>query len=76
MELEKRTGIVNWFSARKGYGFVTPNNGLDIKDVFVHWTGIAMEGYKQLRAEDHVEYELKDTSKGPVAINVVIVEST
>lgn len=70
MDFEKQTGVVVWFSARKGYGFITPDDPLDNRDIFVHWSGIKMDGYKQLQAGDKVEYILSDTKKGIVAIEV------
>lgn len=75
MNVEKLTGVVAWFSARKGFGFITPDGNMEEKDVFIHWSGISMQGYKQLKAGDHVEYELKDTPKGVVAIEVKVLKS-
>jgi len=60
-------GTVKWFSAKKGYGFVT---GEDKKDVFVHFSGIEMEGYKLLKENQVVEFELITTAKGTQAVNV------
>lgn len=66
-------GTVVWFSARKGYGFIKSNDLLDEKDIFVHWSGIVAEGYKQLKAGEQVEYALKETPKGVVAVDVKVV---
>lgn len=74
MEFEKQTGTVAWFNAKKGYGFITPDEALDKKDIFVHWSGIDMDGYKQLKAGDKVEYELTQTDKGVVATGVKVTE--
>ncbi|MCD7805799.1 MAG: cold-shock protein [Lachnospiraceae bacterium] len=61
-------GTVKWFNNQKGYGFITDESG---KDVFVHYTGLKMEGYKSLEEGAKVEYELTEGAKGPQAVNVV-----
>ncbi len=61
-------GTVKWFNSQKGYGFITDESG---KDVFVHFTGLKMEGYKSLEEGAKVEYELTEGAKGPQAVNVV-----
>ncbi|MCD7739248.1 MAG: cold-shock protein [Lachnospiraceae bacterium] len=61
-------GTVKWFNNQKGYGFITDESG---KDVFVHFTGLKMEGYKSLEEGAKVEYELTEGAKGPQAVNVV-----
>lgn len=76
MDFTKQLGTVAWFSARKGYGFLTPDDAMGEKDIFIHWSGIKMEGYKQLKAGDKVEFELKDTPKGVVAVEVKVVKSS
>ncbi|MCR5452587.1 MAG: cold shock domain-containing protein [Lachnospiraceae bacterium] len=63
-------GTVKWFSKQKGYGFISDEEG---KDVFVHFSGINMEGYKALAEGDNVEYEISDGEKGPQAVNVTVV---
>ena len=63
------TGTVKWFNDTKGYGFITPDEGG--KDVFVHHTGIAGNGFKTLAEGARVEYETRDGAKGPEATNVV-----
>lgn len=60
-------GQVKWFNEKKGYGFITSDDG---KDVFVHYTGISGDGFKILYEGDHVEFEVKDGPKGPQASNV------
>lgn len=60
-------GTVKWFSAQKGYGFISDESG---KDVFVHFSGLNMEGYKTLDEGDEVEFEINQGSKGPQAVNV------
>lgn len=66
-------GIVRWFSSKKGYGFISPDE--TGKDVFLHYTGISMEGYKTLKPNDVVEYSIKDSPKGPIAVEVIVLES-
>jgi CspA family cold shock protein len=65
------TGTVKWFNNDKGYGFITPEDGG--KDLFVHHTGIAGEGYKSLPEGARVEYEATESPKGPQAVNVRVV---
>ncbi len=64
------TGTVKWFNGSKGFGFITPESG---DDVFVHFSGIAGDGYKSLDEGDEVEFEITEGQKGPQAINVVKV---
>jgi CspA family cold shock protein len=70
----KQYGTVIWFKANLGYGFIKPDSQMDESDIFVHYSGIAMNGYKQLKAGDKVEYILSDTAKGIVATEVKLVE--
>jgi len=56
-----KTGVVKWFDAKKGYGFII---GPDGKDVFVHYSSIKGEGFRFLRQGEQVEYELRETPKG------------
>jgi CspA family cold shock protein len=63
------TGIVKWFSNKKGYGFIVPDEG--DKDIFVHHSEIKTEGYSSLEEGQKVEYDIKEGEKGPVAINVI-----
>jgi len=65
------TGKVKWFNERKGYGFITPDDGSD--DLFVHHTEIEADGYRNLREDQEVEYELGQGRKGPAAKNVRII---
>jgi CspA family cold shock protein len=62
------TGTVKWFSPEKGFGFITPDDGS--ADVFVHFSAIAGEGYKNLEEAQKVEYEVGQGQKGPQASNV------
>jgi CspA family cold shock protein len=63
------SGTVKWFNDAKGYGFVAPADGS--KDVFVHHSNIAGDGFKSLREGATVEFEVREGAKGPEAINVV-----
>lgn len=65
----KIRGRVKWFNSKKGYGFITKEDGSG--DVFVHWTDIKAEGYKTLNAGEEVEFEEKVDQRGVKAINVV-----
>jgi cold shock protein len=65
------TGTVKWFNDAKGYGFIAPEDGG--KDLFVHHTNIAGEGFKSLSENAKVEYESREGEKGPEAINVQLV---
>jgi CspA family cold shock protein len=60
-------GTVNWFHQRKGYGFLTQENGTDI---FVHYKSITGEGIKTLTKGQLVEFEIKEGLRGPQAVNV------
>lgn len=66
----RKTGVVKWFSRLKGYGFIEPESGG--KDVFVHYTAIEGEGYRNLYEGDRVEYHEVDRGKGPQAKNVTV----
>jgi CspA family cold shock protein len=66
----KETGTVKWFSDRKGFGFITRDNG---NDVFVHHKSIISDGYKTLNENDSVEFDVISTEKGEAASNVTVV---
>jgi CspA family cold shock protein len=63
------TGTVKWFNAEKGFGFITAEDG---KDVFVHFTNINAEGFKTLEENQTVTFNLKDSDKGPQAVDVSV----
>jgi CspA family cold shock protein len=65
------TGTVKWFSPEKGYGFITPEDGG--KDVFVHYSAITGEGYRNLQEGQKVEFEVTQGQKGPQAANVRLI---
>jgi len=62
------TGTVKWFSGQKGYGFIEREGG---DDVFVHFSAIQGEGFRNLEEGDQVEFEVESGPKGPQATNVV-----
>jgi CspA family cold shock protein len=63
-------GVVKWFNANKGYGFIKREEG---QDLFVHYSSINMKGYKNLTEGDRVSFEIEETDRGPQAKNVVKV---
>ena len=60
-------GTVKWVNAKKGFGFISDEAG---NDVFVHFSALNMDGYKQLSDGDSVEFEIAQGAKGPQAANV------
>lgn len=60
-------GTVKWFNNQKGYGFISDEQG---NDIFVHFTGLNMEGFKTIDEGASVEFEVADGAKGPQAVNV------
>lgn len=62
------TGIVKWFNASKGYGFISPSSGGD--DLFAHFSAIDMDGYKSLKEGQQVEFEIQAGPKGPQAARI------
>lgn len=60
-------GTVKWFNAQKGYGFITDETG---NDIFVHFSGLNMEGYKTVDEGQAVVFDVIDGPKGPQATNV------
>ena len=59
-------GTVKWFNDQKGFGFISDENG---KDIFVHFSGIVMDGHKKLEEGQKVA----DGAKGPQAVNVKVI---
>lgn len=60
-------GTVKWFNAKKGYGFITDDDG---SEVFVHFSALKMDGFKELKDGEKVEFEVTSGEKGPQAANV------
>ncbi len=62
------TGKVKWFDAKKGFGFITPDD--DGADLFVHFSNIEADGFKSLDEGQEVEFQVEEGRKGPQATNV------
>ena len=60
-------GTVKWFNAKKGYGFISDGAG---NEVFVHFSALKMDGFKELKDGEKVEFEVVEGEKGPQAANV------
>jgi len=60
-------GTVKWFNGEKGFGFISRENG---EDVFVHFSAIVMDGFKNLEEGQQVQFEIVQGDKGPQATNV------
>ncbi len=68
MSEERETGVVKWFNSEKGYGFISRKNG---EDVFVHFSEIQSDNYKELNEGDNVEFSVGQGDKGLQAKEVV-----
>jgi CspA family cold shock protein len=62
------TGTVKWFNDQKGFGFIKPDSGGN--DIFVHHSGIVMNGFRTLAEGERVKFELEEGQKGPQAVRV------
>ena len=62
------TGTVKWFNNSKGFGFITPDGGGE--DLFAHFSSIEMDGYKTLKEEQRVSFDIVDGPKGKQAANI------
>ncbi len=67
---ERIIGTVKWFNGSKGYGFIEREGGAD---VFVHFSAIQGDGYRNLEEGQRVEFTVEQGAKGPQASNVVVV---
>jgi CspA family cold shock protein len=65
---ERQVGVVKWFNAAKGYGFISREGN---EDVFVHYSAIQSEGFRKLEEGQRVEFSLEETDKGLQASDVV-----
>ncbi|MRR32388.1 cold-shock protein [bacterium] len=68
---DRFVGTVKWFNPAKGYGFIGREDG---EDVFVHFSAIEMQGYRQLKEGQKVEFSVEKGPKGLQAANVTAVE--
>jgi cold shock protein len=71
--MNRKIGVVKWFSRLKGYGFILPEQGE--QEVFVHYSAIDGEGYRNLYEGDRVEFDEVDMGKGPQARNVTTLRN-
>jgi len=68
MSSDRLTGVVKWFNAQKGFGFIARESG---PDVFVHYSAIVGSGYRNLEEGEKVEFAITSGPKGPQASEVV-----
>ena len=67
-------GKVKWFNAKKGYGFLVMEDGTETFDIFVHYSGLNMEGFKALKPGETVTFDVIEAEKGRQAVNVTVIE--
>ena len=72
MSEERIQGTVKWFNSQKGFGFIEREGG---PDVFVHYSAIAGNGYRNLEENERVEFSITDGPKGPQASEVVRLDN-
>ncbi len=70
--MEINSGTVKWFNEAKGYGFIKREDG---PDLFVHYTNIAGSGFRTLKEDDRVEFEVSEGPKGLQAVNVCKIDA-
>jgi CspA family cold shock protein len=66
--IDMPTGKVKWFNDAKGFGFITPDDGS--KDLFAHHSSIQMSGFKSLKENQQVQFDVVNGPKGPAAANI------
>jgi len=71
IDMATQTGTVKWFNEDKGYGFITPDDGG--KDLFAHFREIQTSGFKTLKENQRVQFEVTQGQKGPQASSISIV---
>lgn len=65
------TGVVKWFNADKGFGFIAPDDGS--ADVFAHFSAISGSGHRNLEEDQHVEFDVERGQKGMQAANIRVL---
>ncbi len=70
---KREVGRVKWFNSQRGFGFIVDENDVT-EQFFVHFSSINMDGYKELKEDQKVEFTLVSTDKGIQATNVTIIE--
>lgn len=64
------TGVVIWFQAKSGFGFIKPDDGGP--DLFLHWSNINVDGFKTVKPDQTVTFEVGENHRGPQAENVTV----
>ncbi|MFQ6674942.1 MAG: cold shock domain-containing protein [Fidelibacterota bacterium] len=67
---ERQTGTVKWFNDKKGFGFISREEG---DDLFVHYSSLEGDGFRTLKENDRVEFEVVSTEKGEAAAKVTVL---
>lgn len=65
-------GRVVWFKDHKGFGFIRPDDSDE--DVFFHWSYLKVDGYKTIKPNQRVKFELGENHKGPMAVTIELIE--
>ena len=72
MASERKFGRVVWFKNEKGFGFIRPDGASQEDELFFHYSHIDMEGYKTIKAEAPVSFEIGENHRGPMAVGVIL----